>query len=72
MLVTCRTANFEMNHIPWKEQVIFELAPLERSEIGKLIGRWYGGGNERGQRLRDVVMRSYNLFEDRQNAINGK
>jgi hypothetical protein len=61
VLVTCRAANFADGYIPWRKLVTYELAPLKPSAIGKLIGRWYGGEDERGKGLREVIAGSYSL-----------
>jgi HEAT repeat protein len=60
-VVTCRTANFADGWLPWTKLATYELAPLEASEVGKLIRRWYGEGNEQGRRLREVAAGSYSL-----------
>jgi HEAT repeat protein len=61
LLLTCRTADYNASALPWRGPVTeYELAPLEGSETGDLIRRWYGD-DPRGTSLERVVNRSYSL-----------
>ena len=60
LLLTCRTADYNASAIPWSRVAEFELAPLEGTEPGDLIRRWYGD-DPRGDSLEQLVNRSFSL-----------
>src|SRR5262249_50271526 len=41
LLLTCRTANWLRELIPWSELTEYELAPFNPLEIRQFVGRWF-------------------------------
>jgi HEAT repeat protein len=60
-LITCRKANYNRADIPWTTITEYELAPFDATEIAALITRWHEKKDGRGEKLNEVVGRSYSL-----------
>ena len=60
-LITCRKANYDRTNIPWTTITEYELAPFDATEIAAFITRWHAGKDGRGEKLNEVVGRSYSL-----------
>ena len=62
LLLTCRPANYERGHVPWRQLVVYELAPLRLPQEGrKLVANWFGAGDARGRSLVATIQASAGL-----------
>jgi len=61
VLLTCRAGNYDRGMIPWTSLTEYELSPLQFRDIGDLIGRWYGAGDLRGEKLKATMSGTYSL-----------
>ncbi len=59
VVLTCRTANYTKP--PWHRIMQYSLAPFGQSDIRKLITKWFGEGNPKGNTLLTAARQSYSL-----------
>jgi hypothetical protein len=61
VVLTCRTARYDRQELPWREAPEYELEPLGEEGIRQLFERWFGDG--RGRSLWEAVRGNPSLVE---------
>ena len=62
LLLTCRPADYERGHLPWRQLTEYELAPLRLPQEGRqLVAKWFGVGDPAGRSLLATIQASAGL-----------
>lgn len=68
-VITCRTANYQRDLIPWGKLSEYELAAFNIDEIRQFIKRWFGPKREQGEALQGALERNPTLSHACRNPL---